>query len=107
MKWLGPVLLLVLLASSGAISQTKLREVDLTIDGLGSGSPFSDALVKLGVPPKKTIEKEEHEEGSCLGRTVTFLTLDYPGLQVVLIGDEFAQGFEIIEMTITAKKFST
>ena len=105
MKWLGPALLFVLIASSGAISQTKLREVDLTIDGIGSGSPFSDALVKFGISPKKKIEKEEAQD-SCLGRAATFLTLDYPGLQVVLLGDEFAQGFEIVEMTITSKKWN-
>ena len=106
MKRIVLSLLPVLLCVSIAASQTKPREVDLTIDGIGSGSPFSDTLVKFGVPPKKKIEKEEHEEGSCLGRTVTFLTLDYPGLQVILLGDGFAQGFEIVEMTITSKKWN-
>ena len=105
MKWLGPALLFVLLASSSAISQTKLREVDLTIDGIGSGSPFADALVKFGIASKKNIRKEEAAD-SCMGRAATFLTLDYPGLQVILLGDEFAQGFEIVEMTITSKRWN-
>ena len=95
MKWLGLALLFILLASSSAISQTKLREVDLTIDGIGSGSPFADALVKFGIASKKNIRKEEAAD-SCMGRAATFLTLEYPGLQVILLGDEFAQGFEIV-----------
>lgn len=105
MKRIVPSLLLVLLCVSNAVSQTKLREVDLTIDGVGSGSPFADALVKFGVSPKKNIEKLDAED-SCLGRAVTFLTLEYPGLQVVLLGDGYAQGFEIVEMTITSKKWN-
>jgi hypothetical protein len=105
MSRVGTALLLVLLLAAAAVPQAKPREVDLTIDGIGSGSPFADALVKFGVASKKKIEKEEAED-SCLGRAATFLTLDYPGLQVVLTGDEFAQGFQIIEMTITSKKWN-
>ena len=102
---IASALLVILLASLALGAQTKPREVDLTIDGVGSGSPLADALVKFGVSPKKKIEKEDKED-SCLARAATLLTLDYPGLQVVLLGDEFAQGFEIVEMTITSKKWN-
>ncbi|HKP69567.1 MAG TPA: hypothetical protein VJV05_09805, partial [Pyrinomonadaceae bacterium] len=35
-----------------------------------------------------------------------YLTLNYPGLEAVLIGDGSAQGFEIVAMTITSKKWN-
>ena len=105
MTRLVSALLLILLASFTLVAQAKPREVDLTIDGVGSGSPLSDALVKFGVSPKKSIEKQDADK-SCTGHAITLLTLDYPGLRVVLLGDGNAQGFEIVEMTISSKKWN-
>ena len=98
-------LLLVLLATATAFAQAGLREVDLTIDGIGSGSPYADLLRKFGIPSKQKIEKGEAGH-SCTGEAHTMLTVEYTGLQVVLLGDGNAQGFEIVEMDITSKKWN-
>ena len=93
--------LLVLLATTTAISQTSSGEIDLTINGIGSGSPYSEVLVQFGVPRKQSIEKSQ----SCSGQAQTIMTMEYPGLKIEVLGDGNAQGFEVISMQLTSKKW--
>jgi hypothetical protein len=104
MKRVGLLFSLLLLVSSTAVSQSALRKINLTIDGIGSGSSYADVLRKLGVPPKQNIERGPGDL-SCAGMAWSTLTADYPGLQVVLLGNAQAQGFKVVKMMITSKKW--
>lgn len=99
------IVLVFCLVATSAIAQTKPREIDLTIDGVGPGSPLADTIAKFGVAPNKKIENEAARP-SCGRPARTLLTMDYPGLHIVLDGDQYAQGFQIAAMTITSKKWT-
>jgi hypothetical protein len=94
-------LLLVLLATTTAISQTSSGRVDLLISGIGTGSPYSEVLVQFGMPEKQSIEKSQ----ACNGEAQTVMTMEYPGLRIEVLGDGNAQGFEVISMQLTSKKW--
>ena len=96
------LLILGLLSATLADAQTELREVDLRINGIGSGSSYSLVLSKLGKPIKRSYKKESTFEGDCMGRDYTVLMLRYPGLEVVLLGDGSGKDLKVVEMRMTS-----
>ena len=99
-----PVLSILLVTVSG-FSQAKLREVDLRINGVGSGSSYGVVVAKFGKPTKRSYEKESAET-SCLGADATVLALQYPGLDMVLLGDGSGRNLKVVEMRMTSGKRS-
>lgn len=97
--------LLLALVGASAQAQTKLREVDLRINGVGSGSSYQVVLAKLGKPTKRNYQKES-AESSCLASDATILILQYPGIKVVLLGDGSGRNLKVVEMRMTGGKWS-
>src|SRR5215203_7513452 len=55
------VLFILSATSVAASGQKKYREVDLRVNGIGSGSSYAAVLARFGRPTKQTIERTERE----------------------------------------------
>jgi hypothetical protein len=75
--------LIVVTFTHSATAQRKLTEVDLRVNGVGSGSNYRVALKKLGKPIRATTEKYGSEV-ACSGSAETHTKLIYPGLELGL-----------------------
>ena len=97
---------LMLLAGfqSFLFAQAKLREVDLRISGVGSGTSYSTVLSKLGRPFSKKSERTSREL-SCTASDITNLRLQYPGLEIGLIGDGHGRNLRVVEIVVTSNRW--
>jgi ribose 5-phosphate isomerase len=80
MKQLLFFVLMLFLASSVA-AQREWREVDLKINGVGSGTSYSTVIRKFG-KPKRTKSEKVSASLACSNQTETHLTLNYSGLVI-------------------------
>jgi hypothetical protein len=85
--------------------QQKLREVDLQVNGIGSGTSYSTIVKKLG-KAKQSIKESTPAGTACSDEDETYLTLFYPGLEIALIGDGKGKGLSVVEIEITSKKWT-
>jgi len=99
-------LALILLAAfqSFLFAQTKLREVDLRISGVGSGTSYSGVISKFGRPASRKSERTSREL-SCTGSDITDLKLQYSGLDVGLIGDGDGRNLKVVEIVVTSNRW--
>ena len=99
-------LALILLAAfqSFLFAQTKLREVDLRISGVGSGTSYSGVISKFGRPASRKSERTSREL-SCTGSDITDLKLQYSGLDVGLIGDGDGRNLKVVEIVVTSSRW--
>ncbi len=85
--------------------QKKLQEVDLKINGIGSGSSYNAVLAKFGKPTKQKIERTE-KELSCVDADETYRRLEYPGLEVELLELRGSRESKVVAFNITSTKWS-
>jgi hypothetical protein len=95
--------LALLLIATSANGQGKLREVDLKVNGIGSGSSYAAVLAKFGKPTKQKVERTE-KALSCMDSDETYRTLYYPGLEVEMLEVGGNQKPTVVALTITSTK---
>ncbi len=101
-----PLLILAFVVSLSlpVCGQTKLREVDLRVSGVGSGTP--DSVVANVFDRPLRIKKENTTAYlSCSGEAETFLTRFYPGLEIALIGIGKARQLQVYSIEVTSPKW--
>lgn len=102
-KYIG-ILVLSLLIKLPATGQERLREVNLRVNGIGSGSSYTTVIKKFGSPSYRVTEKYDATE-SCSNMPETHLTLKYPGLEVTLLGDGKGRKMQVYSMKVRSKKW--
>lgn len=101
-RFLFFVLLIVLtLPVSG---QKKWREVDLHVNGIGSGTSYSTVIRKLGKPRRSKTEKI-NASLACSGSAETRLILVYTGLEITLLGDGRGRNLSVYSIDVTSQKW--
>lgn len=83
--------------------QKRLREVDLRISGVGSGSSYSTVVRKIGKPVSTKTEKYDSSE-SCSGVSET-LTLKYAGLELSLLREGLGKKLRVYAIDVTSRKW--
>ena len=86
------------------LGQKKWREVDLRINGIGSGTSYSTVIKKLGKPLRTETEKIKASL-ACSGSAETHLTLVYSGLEITLLGDGRGRNLDVYSIEVTSKKW--
>ncbi len=78
------------------------KEIDLRINGIGLNSTLSKVKATFGKPVSEKKTKVNDDE--CVGR-VTFVTLNYTGLRIELMGNEKGKNLRVISMKISSSKW--
>ena len=86
-------------------TQKTLREVDLHVNGVGSGTSYSTVVGKLGKPLRSKKEKYA-AENACSGEAETHLTLFYSGLEITLLGDGSGRDLEVYSIEVMSGNWS-
>ncbi len=97
--------ILLFFLTISVLAQEKLREIDLRINGVGSGSSYSAVIQKLGKPLRSKTENYKASE-ACSGSAETHLTLFYPSLEITLLGDGRGRKLEVYSIEVASKKWS-
>jgi hypothetical protein len=82
-----------------ASAQNKWREVDLKINGIGSGTSYSTVIKKIGKP----LRTREDGFDECGGGYLK--TLVYNGLKIQFLSDEKKRNYTVISMNLTSLKW--
>jgi hypothetical protein len=101
-----PFLFLILLVflTLPVLAQKKLSEIDLRVNGIGSGTSYSTVVKKLGKPLRS--EKERFAaDSACSGEAETHLTLFYSGLKITLLGDGRGRNPDVYSIEVTSKRW--
>lgn len=83
----------------------KYREVDLRVNGIGSGTSYSTVVKKLGKPLRSKKERIA-ANSACSSVAETHLTLFYSGLEITLLGNGRERNLEVYSIEVTSKKWS-
>ena len=83
----------------------KYREVDLRVNGIGSGSSYAAVIKRFGKPLRSEQEKVAADL-ACSGVAETHLTLFYSGLKVTLLGDGRGRALDVYSIEVTSPKWS-
>lgn len=85
--------------------QQKLREIDLKVRGIGSGTPYSKVIRTLGNPISRR-EETTPAAVSCSDADEIEIMLRYPGLTVTLIGDEKGRNLGVVRISVTEDRWA-
>ncbi len=102
MKQLLFFILLVFLTLP-VFGQKNLREIDLRVNGIGSGTTYSTVVKKLGKPLRSQTQKFKASE-ACSNSAETHLTLFYSGLEITLLGDGRGRSLDVYSIKVTSPK---
>lgn len=86
-------------------AQKKLNEIDLRVNGIGSGTSYSTLIRKLG-KPNRTKKIKVKAENACSNSDETHLTLFYSGLEITLLGDGKGQNLEVYSLEVITNKWT-
>jgi len=103
MKQITSFVLLIFL-SLPAWGQEKLREVDLRVNGIGSGTLYPTVIRNLGKPLQRKATRTA-ESLSCAGAAETDVTLLYSGLQISLFGDGRGRNLTVYTIEVSSLKW--
>ncbi len=87
------------------LEQRKLSEVDLRVNGIGSGTAYFTVINKLG-KPLQSKKRKVAADHACSHSAETYLTLFYPGLEIVLLGDGRGRDLFVYSIVVTSPKWS-
>ncbi|HUR99694.1 MAG TPA: hypothetical protein VMZ26_16630 [Pyrinomonadaceae bacterium] len=108
MKTLKRIAFLIFVSSivtASTYGQKKLQEVDLKVNGIGSGSSYSAVLAKFGKPTRQTTE-ETGAALSCMASDEVSRALYYPGLKIELLKTTEMRKFAVVAMTVSSARWS-
>ena len=97
-------LVLLVFLTLPVFGQRKLTEIDLRVNGIGSGTSYSTVVRKLGKPTRRKTEKIK-ASSACSNSAETHLTLLYSGLEVTLLGDSRGRNLDVYSIEVTSKKW--
>jgi hypothetical protein len=97
-------LVLTIFLALSVSAQSKTREIDLKINGIGSGASYSAVIGKFGKPRRNKKEKVAAST-SCSNEAETYLTLNYSGLIIELLGDGKGRDLTVYSIEITSPKW--
>jgi hypothetical protein len=103
MKQITSFVLLAFLSHS-ICGQENLREVDLRVSGIGSGTPYPTVIRNLGKPPQRKATRT-NASLSCSGAAETDVTLLYAGLQISLLGDGRGRNLTVYSIEVSSPKW--
>ena len=103
MKQITSFVLLVFL-SFPIFGQEKLLEVDLRVNGIGSGTPHSAVIRNLGKPLQRKVTRTTASL-SCSRVAETDVALLYSGLQVSLLGDGRGRNLAVYSVEVSSPKW--
>jgi hypothetical protein len=86
------------------LGQKKFNEIDLKINGVGSGATYLKVVKRLGKPLRSKTQRFNQSE-ACSGKAETHLTLFYSGLKVTLLGVGKGQDLSVYSTEVTSKKW--
>ncbi len=84
--------------------QKKPREIDLRVNGIGSGTFYSTVIRKLGAPLRTETHKYKASE-ACSGSAETHSTLLHSGLRITLLGDGKGGNLNVYSIEVISKKW--
>lgn len=87
-------LVLLIFLTLSAFGQKKLTEIDLRVNGIGSGTSYLTVVRKLGKPIRRKTEKVKASL-ACSNSAETHLTLFYYGLEITLLGDGKGRNLDV------------
>jgi hypothetical protein len=99
------LLALLSLVTLTAFAQEDLREVDLRIRGVGSGTSYAVVIKRLGNALRAKKERVAGEY-ACSGQDETYLYLDYAGLKISLLGNGKGQGLSVYSFEAISSKWT-
>ncbi len=86
-------------------AQEKLNEIDLRVNGIGSGTSYSTVIRKLGKPNRtKTVKFKA--ESACSNSDETHLTVFYSGLEITFLGDGKGRKLDVYSIKVTTNKWT-
>lgn len=98
---LAPIILFTVLLLSPAFAQKNWPEADIRVNGIGSGSSYSQILRKIG-RPYRTVDKGVDDE--CAGGKLKELI--YRGLTIGILSDAKGRNFSVYSIEINSNKWS-
>lgn len=84
-------------------SAQKFVEIDLMVNGIASGTPYSTVIKKIGKPKSETGLADEIDE--CTGGRGKVLS--YDGFEINMMGDENGRKQTVLDMEITSPQWVT
>ncbi|HZH30792.1 MAG TPA: hypothetical protein VEY11_08510 [Pyrinomonadaceae bacterium] len=100
MKQITSFVLLAFLSHS-ILGQEKLREVDLRVSSIGSGTPYHAVIRNLGEPLQRKATRTAASL-SCSEAAETDVTLLYAGLQISLLGNGEGRNLRVYSMEVSS-----
>ncbi len=97
-------LVLLVFLTLPVFPQKKLSEIDLRVNGVGSGTSYLTVVRKLGKPMRRKTE-EIKASLACSNSAETHLTLFYSGLEITLLGDGRGRNLDVYSIKVTSKKW--
>ncbi len=97
-------LVLLVFLTLPVFAQKKLSEIDLRVNGIGSGTSYSTVVRKLGKPLRRKTERIKASL-ACSNSAETHLTLFYSGLEITLLGDGKGHNLDVYSIEVTSKKW--
>lgn len=106
-KFMKQLFFLILLGSStlSISGQNNFREIDLRVQGLGSGTSYANVVRKLGRPLRRVTKKYKASE-ACSGSAETHLSLLYSGMEITLLGDGRGRNLAVYSIEVTSGLWS-
>jgi hypothetical protein len=104
MKRLTSFVLLVFLSLT-VLGQEKLREVDLRVSGVSSGTPYSAVLRNLGQPLRRKVTRTAASL-SCSGAAETDIRLSYSGLHISFLGGGRGRNLKVYSIEVSSPKWT-
>ena len=102
MKRFGPLFLLLWLSYS-AWGQKVLTEVDLRVNGIGSGTPYSKIIKTIGNPLRAEKHGNDGDYDNCADGWRK--TLYYRGLEIGVLSDAKGRNYKVISLEVTSSKW--
>ncbi len=97
-------LVLTIFLTTPIFGQENPREVDLRINGVGSGTSHAVVVRQLGKALRsKTVKLRATD--SCSGSAETHLTLFYSGLELTLLGDGRGRKLAVYSIEVSSPKW--
>lgn len=97
-------LVLLICFTLPVLGQKKLREIDLRINGIGSGTSYSAAIRKLGKPLQSKTTKFKASD-ACSAKVETHLTINYSGLEITFLGSGRGHNLSAYRIEINSPKW--
>ena len=97
-------LVLLVLLTLPVFGQKKLTEIDLRVNGIGSGTSYSTVVRKLGSPTRRKTEKIKASL-ACSNTAETHFTLFYSGLKITLLGDGKGHNLSVYSIEVTSPRW--